>query len=43
MKHKGPCKAKTDITPRVVLNNPELQAYREHMGIDAIICKFMGL
>jgi len=42
-KHKGPCKPKTDITPRVILNNPALQTYREHMGTHAIICKFMGL
>ena len=40
---KGPCKPKAEITPRVVLNNPELQAHREHMQTYAIICKFMGL
>ena len=40
---KGPCKPKAEITPRVILNNPELQAHREHMQTYAIICKFMGL
>jgi len=40
---KGPCKPKAKINPRVVLNNLELQAYRENMQTYAIICKFMGL
>ena len=30
-KQKGPCKPRAEITPRVILNNPELQAHREHM------------
>ena len=28
---KGPCKPKAEITPRVILNNLELQVHREHM------------
>lgn len=42
-KSKGRCKPKTDTTPKVILNNSELQAHREHMGTYAIICKFMRL
>jgi len=34
---KEPYKPKAEITPRVVLNNPELQAYKEHMQPYAII------
>lgn len=37
----GPCKPKSEVTPRVVLNDPVLQAHREHMSLYAIICKFM--
>ena len=40
---KGSCRPKMEITPRVVLNDPALQAHREHMGTYAIICKFMGI
>lgn len=28
---KGPCKPKAMITPKVVLNDPPLQAHRDHM------------
>ena len=42
-KQKGPCKPKAEITPKVVLNDPTLQAHRDHMLTYAIICKFMGL
>jgi len=42
-KQRGPCKPKAKITPRVVLNDPALQAYRDHMQTYAIICKFMAL
>ncbi len=42
-KSKGPCKPKAEITPTVILNNPKLQAHREHMRMYAIICKFMGI
>lgn len=37
MKQKGPCKPKAEITPRVILNNLELQAHKEHMQTYAII------
>ena len=40
---KGPCKPKAEVTPRVVLNDPALQAHRDHMRTYAIICKFVGL
>ena len=40
---KGPCKPKVEVTPRVVLNDPALQAHRDHMRTYGIICKFMGL
>ena len=40
---KGPCKPKVEITPRVVLNDPTLQAHRDHMRTYAIIFRFMGL
>lgn len=29
---KGPCKPKAKITSKVVLNDPALQAHRDHMG-----------
>ena len=40
---KGPYKPKAEVTPRVVLNDPALQAHKDHMRTYAIICKFMGL
>lgn len=40
---KEPCKPKATITPRLVLNDPTLQAHGDHMQTYAIICKFMGL
>lgn len=40
---KGPCKPKAEVTRRVVLNDPSLQAYRDHMRTYVIICKFMGV
>lgn len=27
---KGPCKPKSEVTPRVVLNDPALQAHKDH-------------
>jgi len=39
----GPCKPKATITPQVVLNDPMLQAHREHMETYAVLCKFIGL
>lgn len=40
---QGVCKPKKKDTLRVVLLDPIIQAYREHMLEHAIICKFMGL
>ena len=42
-KQQKSCRPKAKITPRVILNDPALQAYREHMANYAIVCKFMGL
>jgi len=39
----GICKPKKADTLRVVILDPEIQAYREHMAEHAVICKFMGL
>jgi len=39
----GACKPKKSETLRVVITDPEIQAYREHMSEHAVICKFMGL
>ena len=41
--HMGPCKPKAAVIPRIILNDPALQAHRDHMQTYAIICKFMGL
>lgn len=40
---QGVCKPKKKDTLCVVLSDPEIQAYREHMIEHAIICNFMGL
>ena len=37
------CKPKKTDNLRVIINDPEIQAYREHMAEHAIICKFMGV
>lgn len=39
----GTCKPKQVETLRVVIMDPEIQAYRDHMAEHAVICKFMGL
>ena len=39
----GVCKPKKTNNLRVVINDPEIQAYREHMAEHAVICKFMGI
>lgn len=39
----GPCKAKINTKPQVILNDPALQVHRDHMTNYAIICKFMGI
>ena len=39
----GLYKPKTITKPRGILNDPTLQAHRDHMANYAIICKFMGI
>jgi len=39
----GPCKPRSTIKPRVVLNDPALQVHRDHMVTYAVICKFIGI
>ena len=39
----GPYKLKTITKPRVILNDPALQAHRDHMANYSIIYKFMGI
>ena len=41
-KHQGRCKPKATESLRVIINDPDLQAYRDHMSVHAVICKFMG-
>lgn len=42
-KTQGLCKPKVVETLRVVITDPEIQAYRDHMTEHAMIWKFMGL
>lgn len=37
------CKQKKIDNLRVVITDPEIQAYREHIAEYAVICKFMGM
>lgn len=39
----GACKPKKTNSLRVVITDPEIQDYREHMAERATICKFMGI
>lgn len=39
----GVCKPKNTDNLRVVITDPEIQAYRDHMADHAVICKFMGI
>ena len=41
-KLQGRCKPKALDSVRVNITDPDLQEYRDHMSIYAIICKFMG-
>jgi hypothetical protein len=43
MEGHNPCKPKTTIIPKVVLEDPQMQLYRDQMKTHALICKFMGL
>jgi hypothetical protein len=40
---RNPCKPKTTMIPKVVLEDPQTQLYRDQMKTHALICKFMGL
>jgi hypothetical protein len=39
----NPCKPKMTMIPKVVLEDPQTQEYRDQMRVHALICKFMGL
>jgi len=39
----GSCKPIKPDNLRVIITDPEIQAYREHMTEHAVICKFMGM
>lgn len=39
---QGRWKPKTTESLRVIITDPKMQAYRDHMAIHAVICKFMG-
>jgi hypothetical protein len=39
----NPCKPKTTMIPKVILEDPQTQLYRDQMKTHALICKFMGL
>jgi hypothetical protein len=40
---RNPCKPKKTMIPKVVLENPQTQLYRDQMKTHVLICKFMGL
>lgn len=42
-KEHNPWKSKTALIPKVVLEDPQMQLYRDQMKMHALICKFMGL
>jgi hypothetical protein len=39
----NPCKPKTAMIPKVILEDPQTQLYKDQMKTHALICKFMGL
>ena len=39
----NPCKPKTTMIPKVILDDPKTQLYRDQMKMHALIYKFMGL
>jgi hypothetical protein len=39
----NPCKPKTTMIPKVILDDPQTQLFRYQMKMHALICKFMGL
>jgi hypothetical protein len=40
---RNPCKPKTTMIPKVILEDLQTQLYRDQMKTHALICKFMGL
>jgi hypothetical protein len=40
---RNPCKPKTTMIPKLILEDPQTQLYRDQMKTHALICKFMGL
>jgi hypothetical protein len=40
---RNPCKPKTTLIPKVILEDPQTQLFRDQMKMHALICKFMGL
>jgi hypothetical protein len=40
---RNPCKPKTTMIPKVILEDPQRKLYRDQMKMHALICKFMGL
>jgi hypothetical protein len=40
---RNPCKPKTTLMPKVILEDPQTQLYRDQMNTHALIYKFMGL
>jgi hypothetical protein len=39
----NPCKSKTKMIPEVILDDLQIQLYRDEMKTHALICKFIGL
>ena len=42
-KGRNPCKPKTTMIPKVILEDPQTQLYKDQMKTHVLICKFMGL
>jgi hypothetical protein len=40
---RNPCKPKTTLIPKVILEDPQTQLFWDQMKMHALICKFMGL
>jgi hypothetical protein len=40
---RNPCKTKTTLIPKVILEDPQSQLFRDQMNTHSLICKFMGL
>jgi hypothetical protein len=40
---RNPCKPKTTLIPKVILEDTQMQLFRDQMKTHALICKFIGL